>query len=170
MVAHSRPWWQQERGARQEARQEEDHTPGSSREPSHDPPAQLEEYKVPIHKDQKIQDGKRIRLSPRVTTEQFETIPLEELREYVRMVRAGFDMAQERAQKASEKVAVWKEQVKLEEQQRDVQKHNVKLFTQLLMEHDNDFSQKEQARKRDRSKDARSNAATWTRGRSHWTT
>ncbi len=53
--------------------------------------------------------------------------------------------------------------MKSEEQQRDAQghnvkaqEHNVKAFTQLLMEHDNDSSQKEQARKGERSKDARS--------------
>ncbi len=36
-----------------------------------------------------------------------------------------------------------------------MQEHNVKIFTQLLMEHDKDVSQKEQARKREMSKDAR---------------
>ncbi len=47
----------------------------------------------------------------------------------------------------------------MEEQQRDTQEHNVKLFTQLQMERDAEFSKEnreEQARKRERSKEARS--------------
>jgi hypothetical protein len=64
----------------------------------------------------------------------------------MRMFRVRRDVAQERLQMGDEELAVWKEQLKLEEQRRDVQEHNVKIFAQLLMEHDSDSSQKEQAR------------------------
>ncbi len=53
-------------------------------------------------------------------------------------VHAGATLkpCRERLMKATEMIEEWKEQVKLEELQRDIQEHNVKRLTQLLMERD----------------------------------
>ncbi len=79
----------------------------------------------------------------------------EAMRGYIRVCRMRCEAARERLMKATEMMEEWEEQVKLEESKRDVQEHNVKVFTQLLMARDQEFSRQEQARKRERSKDAR---------------
>ncbi len=79
----------------------------------------------------------------------------EAMREYMRVHRVLYDAAREIfGRRRMRSWRLWKEQVKLEEQKRDAREHNVKIFAQLLMECDEDFSHQEQVRKRERSKDA----------------
>ena len=63
--------------------------------------------------------------------------------------------ARERLMKAIEMMDEWGEQVRMEELQKDVLEHNIKVLTQLLMDRDHEYSQQEQAREKDRIKDAR---------------
>ncbi len=57
--------WRHGHGAKA---RDEDHIPGSSREPSREPPT--EQYNIWTQDDFNVQDGKRIRLSPRIIKEQ----------------------------------------------------------------------------------------------------
>jgi hypothetical protein len=53
----------------------------------------------------------------------------EAMREYVRSYRVRFDTARERLRKAIEEMERWKEQVNLEEPQRDTLEHPVKIIS-----------------------------------------
>jgi hypothetical protein len=126
--------WRHGHGA--EAR-DEDHAPGSPREPSRYPPAEMKN--IWTQDDVNIQDGRRMRLSPRITKNKYEMLNAEAMREYIRVHRVRYDTAQERLMKATEMME-WREQVKLEELQRDTQEHNVEILTRLLMERDQELS------------------------------
>ncbi len=67
----------------------------------------------------------------------------------------------ERLKKANEELEAWNEQAKWEEQQRDTQEHNIKVFARLPMERDEAFFRQEQARNRERSKDARARSLAY---------
>jgi hypothetical protein len=80
-----RDGWRPERGAKGHR---EDHTPGSSHEPSRDPP--------PEQKDENIKDDIRMRLSLRFNKEQYEALDTSVMREYVRVYRIRYKNVRER--------------------------------------------------------------------------
>ncbi len=77
----------------------------------------------------------------------------DELQESLRVYKVGFDVAWEQLDKATQEVKIWQEQTYMAEQQREVQEHNMKVVTRLLVDRDGGFRQ-EQARERERSRGA----------------
>ncbi len=120
--------------------------------------------------DPNIKDGKQIKVSHRVTTEQYEMLKTDELRDLLRVHRVRFDTASEQLVKATQEVKIWKEQTYLAEQQGEVQQRNIKVFTQPLVVRDGGFRQ-EQSRKREGSREAlRRKWETPMSGGSRWVT
>ncbi len=81
-------------------------------------------------------------LLPRISKEQYEALDANTMRECTRAHRARYETTRERLTKAMDMLEKWRE--------------HVRLLIQFLMDRDQEYSQQEQARKSDSSKDARS--------------
>ena len=57
-----------------------------------------------------------------------------------------FNTATEQLAKATEEVKSWREQTHLAEQHREVQEHNIKMLTQIILERDDDYRQEQERR------------------------
>ncbi len=128
--------WRPENGAKGHR---EDHTSGSSREPSRDSPP--EKSDAMVQKDGNIKDGGRVRLSPRINKELYEGLDTNVMREYMRVCRMRYENARERLMKAIDMLEGWREQVRMEELQGDVQEHNIWIPIHLLVDRDQERSQ-----------------------------
>ena len=96
-------------------------------------------------KDDNTKGGKIMRMSPRINKEQYEALDTNVMREYMRVYRIHYDNAVERLMKAILVLEEWKEQVRMEELQRDAQEHDVRILTQLLMDRNQEYNQQQQA-------------------------
>ncbi len=80
-----------------------------------------EQYTPGSQQDPNIKHGKRVKVSPRVTEEQYETLKDDELRDLLRVHQARFNVATEQLAKATKELKSWKEQTQLAEQHVETQ-------------------------------------------------